>query len=81
VAALMPFYGGYLGVPVTDFLIYMAVVGACWVWQARKPKEFWRESGLSGVVLSWAWMTIQLLPIAAILYGLGRLVHWYGNSN
>jgi hypothetical protein len=80
VAALLPFYGGYVGAPITSFLLYMVVVGACWLWQAG-AKTIWRESGLLGIGMSSLWMTIQLMPIATLLYGLGRLIHWYGNSN
>ena len=73
--ALLPLFGGLLGVPVIGFVIYLLVVAAGWLLH-EGGAAILRESGWYALIVNWLMTAAALIPIAPLLYAVGRLLHW-----
>jgi hypothetical protein len=73
---LVPLYGGYVGAPTINLLIYVLVAAAwsLWAYGQPGPKTLWKMGGLIGVAKGWLIMAVVVLIGAAPAFAVGYFI-------
>jgi len=73
---LVPLYGGYVGAPIANLLIYVLIAAAwsLWAYGQPGPKQLWEMGGAIGVLKGWLIMSVVVLIGACLAFAVGHFI-------
>ena len=73
---IVPLYGGYIGAPVANLLIYvfLAAAWSLWAYGQPGPSQLWKVGGLIALLKGWLIMAVVVLIGAGPAFAIGYFI-------